>query len=196
MKRVAVFCGSNYGVQPEYEQAAQQLGAFLAEKGLAVVYGGGNVGLMGALARAALEAGGDVIGVMPALLEEYKDDQMGLTELHMVATLHDRKAKMADLADGFIALPGGLGTMEEIFEIITWAQLGVHSKPAGFLNVNGYYDGLQAFLDHMVKEGFVKVEHRSMVMVEVLIPHLLDRFEHFQSPQVNKRISPEKPLAP
>lgn len=192
MKRICVFCGSNPGARLEYEQAAKELGAYLANKGLGVVYGGGNVGLMGVLARSALDAGGEVIGVMPEVLKEYEDASMGLTELHLVGTMHDRKAKMAELSDGFIALPGGLGTMEEIFEVITWGQLGIHRKPAGFLNVAGYYDALQSFIDQMVNEGFVKPQHRATIMVETEMPALLERFENYQPPDISKQMDAEQ----
>ncbi|KAA3642827.1 MAG: TIGR00730 family Rossman fold protein [Chloroflexi bacterium] len=188
MKRIAVYCGSNFGARPEYESVATEVGAHLAQKGLGVVFGGGSVGLMGVVARAALDAGGEVIGVMPEMFKELEDDSLELTEMHIVDSMHTRKAMMADLADGFIALPGGLGTMDEIFEIATWGQLEIHNKPAGFLNTAGYYNGLKSFLDHMVTEGFVKAEHRNMVMVEANIADLIDRFENYQPPQVSKLI--------
>ena len=192
MKRICVYCGSNYGAKPDYETVAIEVGSHLAGKGLGVVFGGGNVGLMGAVARGALGAGGEVIGVIPEILIDNEDANLGLTELHVVENMHQRKAKMAELSDGFIALPGGIGTMEEIFEIITWAQLGIHSKPMGFLNASGYYDSLQTFLDHIVTEGFVKPEHRGMIAVENDIAKLVDRFENYQPPQISKIIDNKK----
>ncbi len=153
MKSIGIFCGSSAGEHPLYLETARLVGRTLAQQGLALVYGGGKVGLMGAVADAALEAGGVVIGVMPRGLVEREIAHRGLTELHVVEDMHERKTKMAALADGFIALPGGAGTLEEIFEQWTWAQLGIHEKPCAFLNIKGYYDPLQAMVDNMVREG-------------------------------------------
>ncbi len=155
MKSIGIFCGSSAGEHPLYLETARLVGRTLAQQGLALVYGGGKVGLMGAVADAALEAGGVVIGVMPRGLVEREIAHRGLTELHVVEDMHERKTKMAALADGFIALPGGAGTLEEIFEQWTWAQLGIHEKPCAFLNIKGYYDPLQAMVDNMVREGFM-----------------------------------------
>ena len=153
MKSIGIFCGSSAGEHPLYLETARLVGRTLAQQGLALVYGGGKVGLMGAVADAALEAGGVVIGVMPRGLVEREIAHRGLTELHVVEDMHERKTKMAALADGFIALPGGAGTLEEIFEQWTWAQLGIHEKPCAFLNIKGYYDPLQAMVDNMVRKG-------------------------------------------
>ena len=163
MKKICVFCGSSFGVRPEYEAQARFLGRELAGRGISLVYGGGRVGLMGAVADAALEAGGVVIGVMPRGLVEREIAHRGLTELHVVEDMHERKTKMAALADGFIALPGGAGTLEEIFEQWTWAQLGIHEKPCAFLNIKGYYDPLQAMVNNMVREGFMHPRYAEML---------------------------------
>ena len=164
MKRICVFAGSNSGASPEYLVAAAELGRTLAVRQLGLVYGGARVGLMGALADAALGGGAHVIGVMPEALVAKEVAHRGLSELRVVSSMHERKAMMADLADGFVALPGGLGTLEEFFEVLTWAQLGLHGKPCGLLDIDGYFDGLLKFLDHSVGEGFVKAEHRRMIL--------------------------------
>jgi uncharacterized protein (TIGR00730 family) len=161
MKRLCVFCGSSFGDDPAYLAAARDLGQLLAASGIGLVYGGASVGLMGAVADAALAAGGEVIGVLPQGLREREVGHNGLTELHIVATMHERKALMADLADGFIALPGGIGTLEEFCEILTWAQLGVHAKPCGLLDIADYYAPLIAFFDRMVAARFLRIEERS-----------------------------------
>ena len=179
MKRICVFCGSQAGLSPDYARAAVETGRLLAERGLGLVYGGGNVGLMGVLADAALAAGGEVIGIIPKALEGLEIAHRGLTKFHVVETLHDRKGLMGDLADAFIALPGGLGTLDELFEVLTWSQLGVHDKPCGLINVAGYYDPLLALLDAAVREGFVKPEHRALLMVENSAARLLERFEEY-----------------
>src|SRR5687768_199497 len=166
MKSLCVFCGSSPGSRPEYAALAVRTGELIAERGIALVYGGGHVGLMGALADAALAAGGRVVGVIPRALWDREVGHGGLTELHVVETMHERKALMASLADAFVALPGGLGTLEEIFEVWTWGQLGIHAKPCGFLDVNGYYAPLLAFLDGAVERGLVRREHRAMAVVE------------------------------
>jgi hypothetical protein len=182
MKRLCVFCGSSPGRQPAYADAARALARALLERGLGLVYGGGSVGLMGILADAVLVAGGEVIGVLPRGLarKEYAHD--GLTELHLVGSMHERKALMASLADGFVALPGGLGTLEEILEVFTWAQLGIHQKPVGLVDVSGYWAGLLALLRHAVQEGFVRPEYAALLLVEPEPAALLDRFASWQPP--------------
>jgi uncharacterized protein (TIGR00730 family) len=174
MRRVCVFCGSNSGAAPEYAAAAAELGRLLAERGLGLVYGGSNVGLMGTLADAALEGGGEVTGVIPRSLVEREVAHRGLTELLMVETMHERKARMADLADAFVAMPGGYGTFDELCEILTWAQLGIHSKPVGLLNTLGYWDPFLEFLDHAVAAGFLRPGHRQLVEVRDTAADVLD----------------------
>lgn len=186
MRRVCVFCGSSSGIKPAYAEAARATGRLIAQRGLGLVYGGGEVGLMGVLANAALEAGGEVIGVIPEALMRMEVGHPNLTALHVVATMHERKAMMAELSDGFIALPGGIGTLEELFEIWTWGQLGIHPKPLGFLDVAGYYDSLHAFLDHSVGEGFLKARHRAMTAVESDPATLLNRLAAYQPPDTVK----------
>jgi len=182
MRRVGVFCGSSSGIRPAYAASAEALGRLIAQSGLGLVYGGGNVGLMGVVADAALAAGGEVIGVIPEAMMKWEVGHLDLTELRVVASMHERKAAMADLADGFIALAGGIGTMEELFEVWTWGQLGLHAKPLGFLDVAGYYGHLHAFLDHMAGEGFLKPRHRDMVMVESDPETLLARMRDYAPP--------------
>ncbi|MBX9634896.1 MAG: TIGR00730 family Rossman fold protein [Magnetospirillum sp.] len=189
MKRICVFCGSSMGTKPVYAQAAEALGRLVAERGLGLVYGGGNVGLMGVVANAALAAGGEVIGVIPEALLKMEVGHVELTSLHVVTSMHERKALMAELADGFIALPGGIGTLEELFEVWTWGQLGLHPKPLGFLDVAGYYDHLHAFLDHSQNEGFLKERHRAMVAVESDPAALLARLTAYQPPPMVKVIA-------
>ncbi|CAN5735050.1 TIGR00730 family Rossman fold protein [soil metagenome] len=174
MKSVGVFCGASPGGDPAYMAAARAMGAAIAGRGLALVYGGAKVGLMGGLADAALAAGGEVFGVMPEALMDKEIAHTGLTRLDGVPSRHERKARMAERADGFIALPGGVGTMEEIFEIWTWGQLGFHAKPAGFLNVLGYFDHLKAFVDHAVGEAFLKAPHRDMLIFRSDVNEMLD----------------------
>ncbi|MCB1508884.1 MAG: TIGR00730 family Rossman fold protein [Hyphomicrobiaceae bacterium] len=186
MRSVCVFCGSNPGSDPVYLAAAKDVGTRLAMDGLVLVYGGARVGLMGAVADAALAAGGRVSGVIPKALVDKELAHDGLSELHTVSSMHERKALMADLADAFIALPGGAGTLEELFEVWTWGQLGFHDKPVGLLNVKGFYDGLLGFLDHQSQEGFVKPALRDMLVVEERAGPLLDRFRHYAAPRVGK----------
>lgn len=188
MKRVCVFCGSSMGSRPVYAEAARALGRMLAGRGIGLVYGGGNIGLMGEVANAALAGGAEVIGVIPEALMKFEVGNLDLTALHVVGSMHERKALMAELSDGFIALPGGIGTMEELFEVWTWGQLGLHPKPLGFLDVAGYYDHLHAFLDHMVAEGFLKERHRAMVAVDQDPAALLARFQAYQPPGVPRVI--------
>ena len=186
MRRIGVFCGSSPGNKLEYTQAARELGKTLAERKIGLVYGGGRVGLMGELASAVLSAGGEVTGVITRYLYQRELAHPGITQLQVVETMHERKALMADRADGFIALPGGLGTIEEIFEVLTWSQLGLQRKPGGLLNVGGYYDALIRFLDHTVAAGFVAAEHRQMILVDTHPARLLDRFENYQHPEIDK----------
>ncbi|WP_405233147.1 LOG family protein [Lentisalinibacter salinarum] len=174
MESICVFAGSSSGTRPAYASAAEKLGRAIAERGWRVVYGGGRVGLMGVLADAALAAGGEVIGVIPEALLRKEVGHQGLTDLRVVQTMHQRKALMSELSDGVVALPGGLGTLEELFEILTWAQLGIHARPCGMLNAGGYYDDLLTFLDQTVSEGFVRGEHRDMILAAGDAAALLD----------------------
>lgn len=192
MKRVCVFCGSNQGARPVYDQIARAVGTTLARRGLEVVYGGGRVGLMGAVADSAMEAGGTVIGVIPDALFERELGHQGLTDLRVVSSMHERKALMAELSDGFIALPGGFGTFEEFCEILTWAQLGLHSKPCGIVNADGYYDSLLDMIDYATKEEFVHPDHRSLILVEESVEDLLDVMINYSPPKVAKWIDREE----
>ena len=185
-----VFCGSNTGGRPEFLQAARSLGSELAARGLGLIYGGAQVGLMGAVADAALERGGHVIGVIPRALAKKEVAHEGLEDLRVVGSMHERKALMADLGDGFIALPGGFGTFEELLEMLTWAQLGVHSHPCGLLNVGGYYDPLLTMMDQAVEHGFVTLDHREMVVVETDAASLLDRFDAHEPRHTTKWLDP------
>lgn len=189
MDRICVYCGSSAGRDPAYVEAARTLGRTLAERGIDLVYGGGHVGLMGAVADATLDAGGDVYGVMPQALVDREIAHEGVTELVVVDSMHERKARMADLADGFVALPGGFGTLEELMEVLTWAQLGFHRDPCGLLDVGGYYASLVEFFDHQVEEGFVSDEHRRMVVVADDVDVLLDRFGDYEPPEVKQFIT-------
>jgi uncharacterized protein (TIGR00730 family) len=164
LRRLCVFCGSNTGARPAYAEAARQVGALLAEEDIGLVYGGGNIGLMGLVADTILQQGGEVVGVIPGFLKDMEVAHLGLTELRVVASMHERKALMADLADAFLALPGGFGTFDEFCEILTWAQLRLQPKPCGLLNVEGYYDHLLAQFDHSVREGFLKPQHRALLI--------------------------------
>jgi len=187
-KRLCVFCGSSHGTNPAYEEAARNLGGELARNDIALVYGGGNVGLMGVIADAVLANGGNVIGVIPEALMAKELGHKGIQDLRVVKTMHERKAMMAELSDGFIAMPGGIGTFEEFFEIVTWAQLGFHAKPCALLNVNGFYDPLLHLIDHAIAECFVKAKQRDLVLVESDCSKLLDRMTHHQMPQEPKWI--------
>jgi uncharacterized protein (TIGR00730 family) len=178
-KRICVFCGSSVGAHPTYAAAARELGRTLAQRGLGIVFGGGKVGLMGVLADAALAAGGEVVGVIPEALVAREIGHNGLTKLHVVPSMHERKTLMADLADAFIALPGGYGTLEEFFEAVTWTQLGIHKKPCGLLNIGGYYDALMALLDRAVADGFIREANRSLVLDAADVPRLLEKLEAF-----------------
>ena len=186
MRRVCVFAGSNPGALDAYEDAATNLGRALAEQGLTLVYGGARVGLMGLMADAVLAHGGRAIGVIPQGLLAREVGHGGLSELRVVASMHERKATMAELSDAFVALPGGLGTLEEFFEVLTWSQLGLHAKPCGLLNVEHYYDHLLTFLEHAVRERFVRAEHAAMVIVEDAPAPLLERLRTYRAPVVPK----------
>lgn len=181
--RICVFLGSSPGRSPIYREAAEAFGTLLAKRGIGLVYGGGTVGLMGVVADAACAAGGEVIGVIPEALRAREHDHQGISELHVVQTMHERKALMAKLADGFVTLPGGIGTFEEMFEAWCWSQLGYHAKPVGMLDVNGFYSGMSGFIDHVVAEGFLKPEHRAMLLVEKDPEVMLDRIAQYLPPR-------------
>lgn len=186
--RLCVFCGSSAGSDPVYMEQATRLGEALARAGIGLVYGGASVGLMGAVADAALANGGEVIGVIPQALKQKEIAHPGLQDLRVVNSMHERKALMAELSDGFIAMPGGVGTLEELFEVWTWAQLGYHEKPCALFNVNGFYDGLSAFLAHVVNQAFLKDEYRQMVIVKDDVAGLLDAIHAYEPPKVVKWI--------
>lgn len=180
--RICVFCGSSHGDHSRYADAARNLGQQLATRGIGLVYGGGNVGLMGVLADAALAGGGEVIGVIPHALFAKELGHTGISDLRIVHTMHERKSLMATLADGFIALPGGFGTLDELCEIVTWAQLGIHHKPCAVLNVDGYFDGFLQFLDTAVAQGFLRSEHRALLIVSPQLNDLLEQMADYRSP--------------
>ena len=182
MKRIAVYCGSNKGVRADYAAAAEQLGTLLAREKIELVYGGGSVGLMGIVAEAALKNGGHVIGVIPKQLDIREIIHHGLPDLRIVKDMHERKAMMADLADGFIALPGGYGTFEEFFEVLAWSQLGWHTKPIGLLDIAGFYAPLLKFLDHTQAEGFIRPQHRALVLVADDAENILAQMKNFRPP--------------
>jgi hypothetical protein len=186
IRSLCVYCGSNPGGDPAFAAATQALARRLVERDVRVVYGGGAVGLMGTLADAALAAGGTVIGVIPQALMDREIGHRGLTELRVVGSMHQRKALMAELADAFVALPGGIGTLEELIETYTWSQLGLHAKPLGVLNVNGYYDALEALLDQAVRSRFLRAEHRAVLAVESEVGALLDRLDSAVVPTLTK----------
>jgi len=190
IKSLCVYCGSSSGAHPGYVEAATAFGTRLANEGIALVYGGGKVGLMGTVADAVLAAGGRVIGVIPRQLVEKEVAHKGLTELHVVETMHQRKTRMYELSDAFVALPGGFGTMDEMFEMLTWAQLGLHSYPCAFLDVRGFYKGLGASMDHMVAEGFVKREQRDQVWFGENVDDLFDWMRQYESTYTPKWITP------
>jgi uncharacterized protein (TIGR00730 family) len=188
-RRICVFCGSSSGTRPVYQQAAQAVGQLLCRRGIELVYGGGRVGLMGMVADACLNEGGRVIGVIPQALADKEVAHTGLTELRIVASMHERKALMADLSDAFMALPGGFGTWEEFFEVLTWAQLGIQRKACGVLNVGGYYDSLLQMADRAWSEGFVREAHRGLLLSDADPGQLLDRLSSHAMPAVEKGIS-------
>ncbi len=187
-----MFCGSNLGISPAYRDAAVIMGKLLAARGIELVYGGGNIGLMGVLADAVLESSGRVIGVIPESLMAKEVGHEGLTELRTVKSMHERKALMADLSDGFIAMPGGFGTFEEFCEVITWSQLGIHTKPCGLLNIEGYYDPLLKLFDHAVREGFLREENRELVLADRDPEELLVKMAKFRAPTIGKWIGREE----
>jgi len=188
MQRLCVFSGSSPGAHPDYAAAAAELGRTLAGAGIGLVYGGASVGLMGTVADAALDAGGDVVGVIPQALVDMEIAHPRVPDLRVVGSMHERKALMAELADGFIALPGGMGTLEELFEVYTWTQLGLYAKPLGLLDVRGYYAKLGAFLDHAVAERFVTAENRALLVSEERADALLDAFRRWRAPARSKWI--------
>ncbi len=182
MQRLCVFCGSKVGNKPIYTETTCRLGHLLVERKLGLVFGGGHVGLMGVLADAVLDRGGEVIGVIPTNLQKPELAHTGITQMHVVETMHQRKALMTDLSDGFLALPGGFGTGDELFEILTWGQLRLHTKPIGLLNVAGYFDGMLGWLEHMMAEGFLKPKHRRLLLVSSDPEELLDQITQFEPP--------------
>jgi len=192
MRRVCVFCGSSVGNQPAYAEAAQAMGAVLAKRGIGLVYGGGNVGLMGVVADAVMAHGGEAIGVIPQSLADREIAHGGITQLHVVDSMHARKAMMAELSDAFVAMPGGVGTFEEFFEVVTWTQLGLHRKPCGLLNVQGFYTPLAAFIDQAVSEGFIKPVHRAAIVVDNDPARLLTILAKVDLPAVPKWIRREE----
>jgi uncharacterized protein (TIGR00730 family) len=192
MKSLAVFCGSSEGASPIYREGARALGHELAERNITLIYGGASVGLMGAVADAVLEKGGRVVGVLPHFLQTREIAHKNLSELIVVDSMHERKAKMAELADGFIALPGGPGTLEEYFEIFTWGQLGLHEKPSGFLNIHHYYDSLISMFDHIAGEKFMQEKYRSMVIVDTTAKGILDQFAAYTPPAVKTYLTEDR----
>jgi uncharacterized protein (TIGR00730 family) len=191
MKSITVFCGSSAGFHPEYTHAAQDLGRCLAERGIRLVYGGGNVGLMGIIADEVMARGGQVLGIIPESLDQREVGHRRITELMVVGSMHERKALMAEFADGFIAMPGGIGTFEEFFEILTWAQLGFHRKPCGLLNVKNYYDDLLKLCDNAVTQGFLRSEHRQLILEDSESVSLLEKMAHFKPLNLEKWIDKE-----
>ncbi len=192
IRRVCVFCGSNAGNNPQYSRAAADTGREIVRRGWGLVYGGGSVGLMGVLADAVLEAGGEVVGVLPEMLATKELLHPRATKMHIAPTMHARKALMEELSDAFVALPGGYGTFEELLEIITWAQLGLHAKPIGLLDVGGFYKNLLDFFDHAIDEGFIKAKHRHLIVAADMPADLLDRLVTHEMPQVKKWIKLEE----
>ncbi len=192
LKRICVFCGSNTGVNSLYRHAAEELGRVLARHGHGLVYGGGSVGLMGVIADAVLAGGGEVIGVIPEALATKELAHPNITVMHVVPSMHARKAHMVELSDAFIAMPGGFGTFEELFEVITWAQLGIHRKPIGLLNVAGYFDTLMELIEHAIAEEFIKPEYRQLIVTTDQPTTLLDALVHHRMPAVRKWITPEE----
>jgi uncharacterized protein (TIGR00730 family) len=192
MKRITVFCGSSFGTEEIYKEQATLLGKTLAQQNIELVYGGANVGLMGAVADGILNEGGKAIGVLPDFLRSKEIAHQGLTELILVESMHERKTKMSDLCDGVIALPGGFGTLEELFEMLTWAQLGLHKKPIAILNIDGFYDSLIELTQTMVDKGFLKSVNKEMLLVSDNIDDLLDKIKHYVAPTVGKWIDKEK----
>ena len=195
MKRITVFCGSNFGTDEIYEKEAFRLGEILAQRHIGLVYGGANVGLMNAVAEGSLSKGGEVTGVLPVFIKDKGIAHKNLSELIIVNTMHERKTKMNELSDGVIALPGGFGTLEEFFEILTWGQLGLHRKPVGLLNINGFYDSLKILAQTMVDKGFLKESNRRMLLISDEIEKLIDQMENYIAPTIDKWIIRENNLA-
>ena len=191
MKRLCVFCGSRTGSDGLFSSAARELGVELAQREIELVYGGGNVGLMGVIADAVLDAGGRVTGVIPEALAAKELAHGRIQDLRVVSSMHDRKALMAEFADGFVAMPGGLGTLEEFFEVLTWGQLGFHGKPVALFNAGGYFDGLLSFIDHAVAHQFIRSEHGRMVIAESTVERLLERIMAYRPPAVSKWLERE-----
>ena len=189
MRRIAIYCGSSRGLDPDFPTAAAGLARHLVSQGIGIVYGGGNVGLMGVVADAALAAGGEVIGVIPESLLAKELGHQGCTQLHVTRSMHERKQLMVDLSEGFIALPGGFGTLDELFETLTWLQLGFHTKPVGLLNVNGFFDHLLTYLDHMTAAGLLKPEHRASLLTDTNPQGLLEKMRAFQPHTCGKWIT-------
>ena len=194
MKSITVFCGSNSGFRTEYAEAAKNLARLFAEQNIRLVYGGGNVGLMGIIANELMSLGGEVIGIIPESLDKKEVGNKAVTELRIVGSMHERKAEMAELADGFIAMPGGIGTFEEFFEILTWAQLGFHEKPCAILNVAGYYNGLLALCDNAVNEGFLHPAHRALILEDSRPEILLEKMRNLKPVPIEKWIDREQEL--
>ena len=192
MKRICVYCGSAVGASSVYVQMAEKLAIELVKRNIELVYGGAQVGVMGSIANSVLAAGGSVIGVLPVGLFRTEVPHDGLTQLIEVSSLHERKAKMAEISDAFIALPGGLGTLEELFEILTWAQLGLHKNPVGILNVNGFYDKMLDYLDHAVAEKFIRLQHREMIVVDADIESMFEKFSQYEPPIEQKWVDLER----
>ena len=192
MKRICVYCGSAVGASSVYVQMAEKLAIELVKRNIELVYGGAQVGVMGSIANSVLAAGGSVIGVLPVGLFRTEVPHDGLTQLIEVSSLHERKAKMAEISDAFIALPGGLGTLEELFEILTWAQLGLHKNPVGILNVNGFYDKMLGYLDHAVAEKFIRLQHREMIVVDADIESMFEKFSQYEPPIGQKWVDLER----
>ncbi|TMS58179.1 TIGR00730 family Rossman fold protein [Imbroritus primus] len=186
MKSICVYCGARPGARPAYAEHAKALGRTLAERGITLVYGGGNVGLMGIIADEVMRCGGETVGIIPEALMKKEIGHAGLTELHVVSSMHERKQMMADRSDGFIAMPGGIGTYEELFETFTWLQLGYHTKPIGLLNVEGFYDGLLSFLRHACDEGFMQAAHAGLLRVSPDPGQLVDQLAQWQQPRVDR----------
>ena len=189
MKSICVYCGSSFGKQSAYAASARAMAKTMVQRDMTLVYGGASVGIMGEIADTVLKGGGKVVGVIPQALVDKEVSHAGLTQLHIVASMHERKALMAELSDGFVALPGGFGTLEELFEVLTWAQLGFHQKPVALLNVANYYDGLLSFLDRATDEMFVKTAHRELLIAEASSEQLIDRMESFSPPSSTKWIT-------
>jgi len=192
LNKICVFCGSSDGNDQEITQAAQDLGRLFTEKNITLVYGAAKIGVMGTIARTILEDRGDVIGIIPQFLKKKEVVHLGLTQLITTQNMHERKLKMQEISDGFIAMPGGFGTLEELFEIITWLHLGLHTKPIGLLNVNGFYDDLLKLFENMVRNGFVKMENFELLLVDTSAENLLHKMEEFKSPQIPKWLKPER----